>query len=94
VPNTDSKSVDRIRDRGFFAAWLNHYLKGWVAGANPEVGRDSALEDQEKITQLLTGCGTWFLSRLVWVVEQVRVLHLFIAKVARGIRYFDGRCCY
>jgi cell division protein FtsZ len=36
--------------------------KGLGAGANPEVGRDSALEDQEKITELLSGADMVFIT--------------------------------
>ena len=32
------------------------------AGANPNIGRDSALEDQEKITELLTGADMVFIT--------------------------------
>lgn len=36
--------------------------KGLGAGANPEVGRDSALEDQEGIAQVLTGADLVFIT--------------------------------
>jgi len=58
--------------------------KGLGAGANPEVGRDSALEDQEKITSYLLVRTCFYHGWYGWV-EQVRVLHLLSAKVAREL---------
>src|SRR4030042_1401589 len=36
--------------------------KGWGAGANPEVGRKAALEDVEKIRELLKGADMVFIT--------------------------------
>ena len=47
--------------------------KGLGAGANPEVGRDAAMEDREALRELLQ---TWCSSPPAWVVVQVRAPHL------------------
>src|SRR5205809_6962179 len=39
-----------------------HLTKGLGAGSNPEVGRDSALEDPETITKLLEGADMVFIT--------------------------------
>lgn len=39
-----------------------HLTKGLGAGANPEVGRDSALEDQDKVAELLRGADMVFVT--------------------------------
>lgn len=59
--NTDSKALIGF-DTGVSLQLGTTITKGLGAGANPEVGRDSALEDQEKITQLLTGADMVFIT--------------------------------
>lgn len=59
--NTDSKALVGF-DTGVSLQLGSTITKGLGAGANPEVGRDSALEDQEKITQLLTGADMVFIT--------------------------------
>lgn len=59
--NTDSKALIGF-DTGISLQLGSTITKGLGAGANPEVGRDSALEDQEKITQLLTGADMVFIT--------------------------------
>ncbi|MEL0635766.1 cell division protein FtsZ [Marinomonas sp. TI.3.20] len=59
--NTDSKALIGF-DTGVSLQLGSTITKGLGAGANPEVGRDSALEDQEKITQLLTGADMVFIT--------------------------------
>ncbi|GAA0833686.1 MAG: cell division protein FtsZ [Marinomonas sp.] len=59
--NTDSKALTGF-DTGVSLQLGTTITKGLGAGANPEVGRDSALEDQEKITQLLTGADMVFIT--------------------------------
>jgi cell division protein FtsZ len=59
--NTDSKALIGF-DTGVSLQLGSTITKGLGAGANPEVGRDSALEDQEKITHLLTGADMVFIT--------------------------------
>ncbi|MCB5161419.1 cell division protein FtsZ [Marinomonas algarum] len=59
--NTDSKALTGF-ETGVSLQLGSTITKGLGAGANPEVGRDSALEDQEKITQLLTGADMVFIT--------------------------------
>ncbi|MEP0072128.1 MAG: cell division protein FtsZ [Marinomonas sp.] len=59
--NTDSKALVGF-DTGVSLQLGSAITKGLGAGANPEVGRDSALEDQEKITHLLTGADMVFIT--------------------------------
>jgi cell division protein FtsZ len=59
--NTDSKALVGI-DSGMSLQIGSAITKGLGAGANPEVGRDSALEDQEKITELLSGADMVFIT--------------------------------
>jgi len=59
--NTDSKALIGF-ETGISLQLGSAITKGLGAGANPEVGRDSALEDQEKITHLLTGADMVFIT--------------------------------
>jgi cell division protein FtsZ len=59
--NTDSKALVGL-DSSITVQLGAGITKGLGAGANPAVGRDSALEDQEKITQLLTGADMVFIT--------------------------------
>ena len=59
--NTDSKALIGL-DSGITLQLGTTVTKGLGAGANPSIGRDSALEDQEKITELLTGADMVFIT--------------------------------
>ncbi|TBR44738.1 cell division protein FtsZ [Marinomonas agarivorans] len=59
--NTDSKALIGI-DPSMSLQLGAEITKGLGAGANPEIGRSSALEDQEKIKQLLTGADMVFIT--------------------------------
>lgn len=59
--NTDSKALIGI-DPSMSLQLGAEITKGLGAGANPEIGRDSALEDQEKIKQLLAGADMVFIT--------------------------------
>jgi len=59
--NTDSKALIGL-DSGITLQLGTTVTKGLGAGANPNIGRDSALEDQEKITELLTGADMVFIT--------------------------------
>lgn len=59
--NTDSKALVGI-DPSMSLQLGSAITKGLGAGANPQIGRDSALEDQEKIKQLLSGADMVFIT--------------------------------
>ena len=54
--------------------------KGLGAGGEPEIGKKAALESEAEIRQVLEG-EIWFLSLLVWVVEQVLGLLPYLLKL-------------
>ncbi|NOY24711.1 MAG: cell division protein FtsZ [Oligoflexia bacterium] len=61
VVNTDAQDLKRS-----LAPWRfqlgNQLTKGLGAGANPEVGREAALEDRERIIELVSGCDMVFVT--------------------------------
>ncbi|WP_191603132.1 cell division protein FtsZ [Marinomonas algicola] len=59
--NTDSKALVGF-ETGVSLQLGSTITKGLGAGANPSVGRDSALEDEEKITQLISGADMVFIT--------------------------------
>jgi cell division protein FtsZ len=61
VANTDAQAIDASRAK--VKLQLGEKLtKGLGAGANPEVGRQAALEDQERIREFLTGADMVFIT--------------------------------
>ena len=68
VANTDAQAMKAIpADRTLQLG--GGITKGLGAGANPDVGRNAAMEDRDAIADLLMGTDR-SLSLLVWVVEQ------------------------
>jgi cell division protein FtsZ len=59
--NTDMQALKRTQARTQLQLGAN-ITKGLGAGANPEVGRHAALEDRERIVELLTGTDMLFLT--------------------------------
>ncbi|MFT2109849.1 cell division protein FtsZ [Marinomonas sp. 2405UD68-3] len=59
--NTDSKALVGF-ETGVSLQLGSTITKGLGAGANPSVGRDSALEDEEKISQLISGADMVFIT--------------------------------
>jgi len=59
--NTDMQALKRTQARIQLQLGAN-VTKGLGAGANPEVGRQAALEDRERIVELLTGTDMLFLT--------------------------------
>lgn len=57
--------------------------EGLGAGANPEVGEQSAIESLEEIKNMLVPIPKWFLLPLEWGVEQVQVRLLSLLKWLR-----------
>ena len=59
--NTDAQDLDRsLASRRFQLGGL--LTKGLGAGANPEVGREAALEDRDRIAELIVGADMVFIT--------------------------------
>ncbi len=59
--NTDSQALKKSTARTLIQLGAD-VTKGLGAGANPEVGRDAALEDRERIKELLEGSDMLFIT--------------------------------
>ncbi|MFN0040767.1 MAG: cell division protein FtsZ [Burkholderiales bacterium] len=59
--NTDSQALKRSRSKTLLQLGPN-VTKGLGAGANPEIGRDAAVEDRERIIELIEGADMLFLT--------------------------------
>jgi cell division protein FtsZ len=59
--NTDSQALRNFSGKTTLQIG-NSVTKGLGAGANPEVGRQSALEDRDRICEMLDGCDMVFLT--------------------------------
>ena len=59
--NTDSQAIQGVGAKSILQLGPN-VTKGLGAGANPEVGRQAALEDRERIVEALTGADMVFIT--------------------------------
>jgi cell division protein FtsZ len=59
--NTDSQALDDVEARTVLQLGGN-ITKGLGAGANPEVGRQAAMEDRDRIAELLMGADMIFIT--------------------------------
>lgn len=59
--NTDSQALRNVSSRSIIQLG-NGLTKGLGAGANPEVGRQAALEDRERIAEALSGADMVFIT--------------------------------
>ena len=59
--NTDSQALKNVSARTVLQLGTN-VTKGLGAGANPDVGRQAALEDRERLADLLDGCDMVFIT--------------------------------
>ena len=59
--NTDAQALSRNRAKTLLQLGSN-VTKGLGAGANPEVGRQAAIEDRERIIELIEGADMLFLT--------------------------------
>ena len=76
--NTDSQALSNI-DAKTILQMGSGLTKGLGAGANPEIGRQAALEDRDEIAAILAA-PTWFLSRQVWAGAQELARHQLLPK--------------
>ncbi len=61
VVNTDAQDLDRsLAPRRFQLG--TQLTKGLGAGANPEVGKEAALEDRDRLAELVVGCDMVFIT--------------------------------
>ncbi|MCB9780003.1 MAG: cell division protein FtsZ [Alphaproteobacteria bacterium] len=61
VVNTDAQDLERsLAPRRFQLG--GQLTKGLGAGANPEVGREAALEDRDRLAELVVGCDMVFIT--------------------------------
>jgi len=98
--NTDAQDLERsLAARRFQLG--NQLTKGLGAGANPEVGREAALEDRDRLAELVVGCDMVFITAGMGggtgtgaapVIAQVarEVGALTVAVVTRPF-HFEGR---
>ena len=61
VANTDAQALKRNQAKIQLQLGSN-VTKGLGAGANPEIGRQAAMEDRERIAELITGADMLFLT--------------------------------
>ena len=59
--NTDAQALQRNRAKAQLQLGTN-VTRGLGAGANPEVGREAALEDRERIAELIDGADMLFIT--------------------------------
>mgnify|MGYP002040615518 CR=1 FL=1 len=59
--NTDAQALKNIGARTVLQLGTG-VTKGLGAGANPEVGRQAAIEDRERIAEVLQGCDMVFIT--------------------------------
>lgn len=59
--NTDAQALKRTKSKTLLQLGAN-VTKGLGAGANPEIGRESAVEDRERIIELIEGADMLFLT--------------------------------
>ena len=59
--NTDSQALKRNKAKTLLQLGPN-VTKGLGAGANPDIGRDAAIEDRERIIELIEGADMLFLT--------------------------------
>ena len=59
--NTDAQSMEKV-DGATTLQLGNNLTKGLGAGANPEIGRQAALEDKDRISQVLNGADMVFIT--------------------------------
>ncbi len=59
--NTDAQALKRNKSKTLLQLGAN-VTKGLGAGADPQIGRESALEDRERIIELIEGADMLFLT--------------------------------
>jgi cell division protein FtsZ len=98
--NTDAQALKRNKSKTLLQLGAN-VTKGLGAGANPQIGRESALEDRERIIELIEGADMLFLTAGMGggtgtgaapiVAEAARELGILTVAVVTKPFAFEGR---
>lgn len=98
--NTDAQALKRNKAKTLLQLGAN-VTKGLGAGANPQIGRESALEDRERIIELIEGADMLFLTAGMGggtgtgaapiVAEAARELGILTVAVVTKPFAFEGR---
>jgi len=98
--NTDAQALKRNKSQTLLQMGAN-VTKGLGAGANPQIGRESALEDRERIIELIEGADMLFLTAGMGggtgtgaapiVAEAARELGILTVAVVTKPFAFEGR---
>ena len=98
--NTDAQALKRNKSKTLLQMGAN-VTKGLGAGANPQIGRESALEDRERIIELIEGADMLFLTAGMGggtgtgaapiVAEAARELGILTVAVVTKPFAFEGR---
>ena len=98
--NTDAQALKRNKAKTLLQMGAN-VTKGLGAGANPQIGRESALEDRERIIELIEGADMLFLTAGMGggtgtgaapiVAEAARELGILTVAVVTKPFAFEGR---
>jgi cell division protein FtsZ len=59
--NTDAQALDKVDARTILKLG-SHVTKGLGAGANPDIGRQAAMEDRERIREIIDGADMIFIT--------------------------------
>ncbi len=79
--NTDAQALKRS-DASMKIQLGGHLTKGLGAGANPEIGKQAAKEDHQRLVELFAGADM-VLSLLAWEAEPEPVLLLLLLRRRR-----------
>ena len=64
--NTDSQALNNLKAKTILQMGAS-ITKGLGAGANPEIGRQAALEDRDQIADILSGADMVFVLSLIHI---------------------------
>ncbi len=87
--NTDAQALKHSKVKTALQIGCN-ITKGLGAGADPEVGRQAAMEDRDRIIELIEGCDMLFITAGMGGGTGTGAAPV-VAQVAQGARHPDGR---
>ena len=87
--NTDAQALKHSKVKTALQIGCN-ITKGLGAGADPEVGRQAAMEDRDRIVELIEGCDMLFITAGMGGGTGTGAAPV-VAQVAQGARHPDGR---
>ena len=87
--NTDAQALNNLKAKTILQMGSN-ITKGLGAGANPEIGRQAALEDRDEIAEILSGADMVFITAgMGWWNRHWCCTH----SRRSGSRYGDSHSC-